>query len=110
MFAVHFLMRHFAREALRLLQRLLRFEGQFFRLHNGANLTQRRQDAKTRNFNHGWTRMNQRGLRRNRQFWTAAGSEAPRRFWKPPVSTESGVAAALCHRSPNLYREGRAVY
>ena len=31
---------------------------------------------------HGFT---QRGLRRNHGLWTAAGSEAPRRFWMPPV-------------------------
>ena len=36
MFAVNFLMRQFAREALRLRQRLLRFLGQFLRLHNNA--------------------------------------------------------------------------
>jgi hypothetical protein len=40
--------RHFAREALCLRQRFLRFKGQFLRLHD-ANLTQRRQDAKARN-------------------------------------------------------------
>ena len=48
MFAVNLLMRIFAGEALRLLQRLLRFLGELFRLH-GANLTQRRQDAKMGN-------------------------------------------------------------
>jgi hypothetical protein len=36
-----------------------------------------------------WNRENlqpaQRGLRRNCRFWTAAGSEAPRRFGKPSV-------------------------
>ena len=53
MFAVHFLVRQFARQPLRLLQRLLRFLGQFLRLHNCANLAQRRQDAKARNFNPG---------------------------------------------------------
>ncbi len=37
MFAVHFLVGHFAREALRLRQRLLRFEGQFLRLHDQSN-------------------------------------------------------------------------
>ncbi len=56
MFAVDFLMRIIAGEALRLRQRLLRFLGQLFRLHD-ANLTQRRQDAKMGNFNHGWARI-----------------------------------------------------
>ncbi len=34
--------------------------------------------------------------------WTAAGSEAPRRFCTHGARRllESGVAAALCHRSP----------
>ena len=56
--AVHFLVRHFAREALRLRQRLLRFEGQFLRLHGSANLTQRHKDAKIGNSIRGWTWMN----------------------------------------------------
>ena len=49
MLAVHFLMRMFAREALRVLQRLLRFLGQLVELH-GVNLTQRRHGAKMGNF------------------------------------------------------------
>ena len=44
----------------------------------------------------------------DRLFWTAAGSKAPRRFRAPGAwgfynaycPRESGVAAALCHRSP----------
>ena len=50
MFAVNFLVRIFAGEPLRLLQGLLRFEGELFRLHKPRlNLTQRCGDAKTRN-------------------------------------------------------------
>jgi hypothetical protein len=45
-------------------------------------------------------------------FWTAAGSEAPRRFrthgplglFSARRSRKSGVAAALCHRSPRHIR------
>jgi hypothetical protein len=52
-----------AREPLRLRQRLLRFEREFLRLHSSANLTQRRQDAKTRNFNTGLGTAKHFGLR-----------------------------------------------
>jgi hypothetical protein len=35
---------------------------------------------------HGWTRINLTGpLAATTIFWTAAGSEAPRRFWKQPA-------------------------
>jgi len=37
------------------------------------------------------------------KFWTAAGSEAPRRF-QVPNGCKSGVAAALCHRTPKSSR------
>jgi len=38
--------------------------------------------------------------RAKRTFWSAAGSEAPRRFERIFRVTESGVVAAPCHRSP----------
>ncbi len=49
---------------------------------------------------------------RDGMFWTAAGSEAPNRFgtgetgdeFHKARSLESGVAAALCHRTPRRYR------
>jgi hypothetical protein len=42
------------------------------------------------------------------QFWTAAGSEAPRRFGMTEklsiivhtTASKNGVAASLCHRTP----------
>jgi hypothetical protein len=37
---------------------------------------------------------------RVKAFWSAAGSEAPRRFWMLSERAKSGVAASLCHRSP----------
>lgn len=56
MLAVHFLMRVFTRDALRVLQCLLRFLGQPVELHEWI-LTQRRNGAKLGNFNHGWARI-----------------------------------------------------
>jgi hypothetical protein len=40
----------------------------------------------------------------NQTFWSAAGSEAPRRFYNVGRRSKSGVAAALCHRSPKSSR------
>jgi hypothetical protein len=45
------------------------------------------------------TARTQRGGAATKSFWTAAASPTRRRFGSPAV-TESGVAAALCHRSP----------
>jgi hypothetical protein len=59
MLAVHLLMRMFAREALRVRERLLRFERELVELHD-ASLTQRRKGAKIGIFNHGWTRIRAR--------------------------------------------------
>jgi len=47
-----------------------------------SGIVLQRKEAGTIHFNHGIT---QRGLRRNHGFWTAAGSEAPRRFWAQPT-------------------------
>jgi Planctomycete cytochrome C len=44
-----------------------------------------------------------------RAFWTAAESEAPRRFWND-WARKSGVAAALCHRSPKVAAPPRRVF
>jgi len=49
------------------------------------------------------TAMNTARQSRNRASWTAAGNEVPRRFGTVG-NPESGVAAALCHRSPNSSR------
>jgi hypothetical protein len=36
------------------------------------------------------------------KIWTAAGSESATPLWDATDRTESGVAAALCHRSPKF--------
>jgi len=62
---------------------------------------------------HGFT---QRGLRRNHGLWTAAGSEAPRRFWMPPVVRKavsplrSATAVQNFSRMVTILTESSAVF
>ena len=56
------------------------------------------------NFKHGWTRINLSRLTPQPQFLDCGGKRSATPLLEATGSMESCVAAALCHRSPNLCR------
>jgi hypothetical protein len=58
--------------------------------------------AVEKSFNYGWTQMNPARLTPQPQILDCGGKRSATPLWEATGRAESGVAAALCHRSPNL--------